>query len=156
LIGTALVVSLITVHFNTENLAASSAFPSMPAALLTAPIVATSLLWSLQSLFVYLFPMHKKKTVTRSDWDNEYKGNEDEFFNRWGLGGFNFVGCALITWALMQFAAPIFSTLVAAVFFLFQVPLLLALFVPVALCAGMTYVPKALKAIRRVWEKLFG
>lgn len=149
LIGTALVVSLITVQFNIENLTASSAFPAMPLATLSAPIVATVIFWSLQSLFVFLFPMNAKKTIRRSTWDNQYKNNEDLFMHRWGLGTLNFVGCALLTWALMQFAAPIFSALFAVVLFLLKLPVLAAVFVPVALCAGAIYAPRAIKAIRR-------
>lgn len=148
-IGTTIVVSLMTVRFDLEHCTASSAFPSMPAAMLTAPLAATVLLLSLQALVVYLGPMNSQKTIQRSTWDEQYKNSEDSLRHRWGLGALNFVCCTVFTLAFMQLLPTICSALIAAVLFSFQLHVIAAIVIPVLLCAGIAYIPMLAKTLRR-------
>lgn len=149
LVATLLFVPFISVHLNLENFAVSPAFPSMPAAMLTVPLVATVLLWSLQTLFIFLVPMRKQKTIVRGTWENEYTNNyEEEIWRRWVLGTLNFTGSALTIWALMHYGPVVVAAVVRFVLFLAQSYLLAALVVPLALFAAITYAPTLINKLR--------
>lgn len=132
LIATLIVVPIVSLRLNPENFAVSPAQSWMPIPLLLAPLLATALLWGLQALFVYWYPMQRKATIERGTWNDRYKG-EEKFWQRWALGALNFAGSAAVTWFLLQFAQVIAGFIIAVLFFVLQPYLLAAVFIPLTL-----------------------
>lgn len=149
LIALMVVVPAITLRLP-ESTHVAPAYPQIPFAAVTVPLLVTVITLGLQALLVYLGPMNRQATVRRKDWEDT-KPHSDDLNNRWAGGSMAFAVSAGAAYVLLQFGQIIFNTILttvlAAVAFCTQSYLVAAVGVPLVLfglvAAGPTLVKKA-------------